>query len=90
MGWLRIMRGAETIRAYRHQAEATRDDMLAKARRQLAAGHAADEVLEQLANTLTNKLIHAPCISLRQAFEQDNVEIIDTARVLLNIPDSES
>lgn len=89
MGWLRIMRGAETIRAFRNQAEATRDDVLARARRQLAAGHAADEVLEQLANTLTNKLIHDPCVSLRQAFEQDHVEIIDTARVLLNIRETD-
>ena len=41
--------------------------MLAKARHQLAAGHDPGEVLDFLANTLTNRLLHAPTAALRQA-----------------------
>jgi glutamyl-tRNA reductase len=40
-----------------------------QARRQLAAGKSADEVIEYLANTLTNRLLHTPTQALRQAAE---------------------
>ena len=39
---------------------------LAKARAQLAAGRDPAEVLDLLAHTLTNKLLHAPSTALRQ------------------------
>ena len=35
----------------------------------LAAGKSADEVIDYLANTLTNRLLHAPTQALRQASE---------------------
>jgi glutamyl-tRNA reductase len=58
-----------TIRALRRQAEEIRLHTLEQARRQLAAGKAADEVIEYLANTLTNRLLHTPTQALRQAAE---------------------
>ena len=39
---------------------------LAKARAQLAAGRDPAEVLDLLAHTLTNKLLHAPSAALRE------------------------
>ena len=41
--------------------------MLAKARRQLANGEDPHVVLDYLAHTLTNRLLHAPTIALREA-----------------------
>jgi glutamyl-tRNA reductase len=58
-----------TIRALREQAEQIRLQTVEQARRQLAAGKSADEVLEFLANTLTNRLLHTPTQALRQAAE---------------------
>jgi glutamyl-tRNA reductase len=58
-----------TIRALRRQADEIRSQTVEQARRQLAAGKSADEVLEYLANTLTNRLLHTPTQALRQAAE---------------------
>ena len=48
------------IRALRQQAEGIRLQTVEQARRMLAAGKSTDEVIEYLANTLTNRLLHAP------------------------------
>jgi glutamyl-tRNA reductase len=58
-----------TIRALRQQADQIRLQTVEQARRQLAAGKSAEEVLEFLANTLTNRLLHTPTQALRQAAE---------------------
>ena len=42
-------------------------EALAKARQQLASGEHPEAVLELLAHTLTNKLLHAPTVALREA-----------------------
>src|SRR3546814_889834 len=63
----------EPVKRLRAHGESARDDILAKARQQLAAGHDANEVLDFLANTLTSRLLHAPTVALRQAaLEGDN------------------
>jgi glutamyl-tRNA reductase len=60
---------APAIRALRQQADAIRIQTLEQARRLLAGGKPADDVLEYLANTLTNRLLHSPTQALRQASE---------------------
>ena len=67
------------IRELRSHGEALRDAALAEARRQLAAGRPADEVLAQLAATLTNRLLHAPSAALREAAEQGDASLADAA-----------
>jgi glutamyl-tRNA reductase len=57
----------EPVKRLRAQGEQARDEILDKARHQLAAGHAPQEVLEFLAHSLTNRLLHAPTAALRQA-----------------------
>ena len=49
-----------------------------QARLMLAHGKSQDEVLSFLANTLTNRLIHAPSQRLRDAAETGDGEIIET------------
>jgi glutamyl-tRNA reductase len=44
----------------------------------LAHGKSQDEVLSFLANTLTNRLIHAPSQRLRDAAETGDGEVIET------------
>ena len=55
------------IRALRLQADGIRSQTVEQAQRLLAAGKSADEVIEYLANTLTNRLLHTPTQALRQA-----------------------
>jgi glutamyl-tRNA reductase len=76
---LKVRDAAPAIRDLRGQAEATRDAALAEARRQLAAGHAPDAVLEQLATTLVNRLMHAPSAALREAAEKGDATLADAA-----------
>jgi glutamyl-tRNA reductase len=57
------------IRTLRNQAEAIRTQSLEQARRMLATGRSSEEVIEYLANTLTNRLLHAPTQALRHAAE---------------------
>jgi glutamyl-tRNA reductase len=73
---LRTRSAAPTIRRLRHEAERTREQTLEQARRMLAAGRDTDDVLEFLAATLTNRLIHAPSQRLREAAESGDQRII--------------
>jgi glutamyl-tRNA reductase len=63
---LRELSAVDVLRAYRQQAERLREEELEKARRLLAAGIPAQEVLTQLARGLTNKLLHAPSVQLKK------------------------
>jgi glutamyl-tRNA reductase len=65
----RAKEAGPAIRALRQQADAIRHQTLEQARRMLAAGKSADDALDYLANTLTNRLLHAPTQALRQASE---------------------
>ena len=51
----------------RRYANARRDATLEKARQMLTGGRSPESALEFLANTLTNKLMHAPSANLRAA-----------------------
>jgi glutamyl-tRNA reductase len=73
-----------TIRALRQQAETIRLHTLEQARRQLAAGKSADEVIEYLANTLTNRLLHTPTQALRQAAELADSTLAEAVSRLLS------
>jgi glutamyl-tRNA reductase len=71
------------IRVLRHQADAIRLQTVEQARRLLAAGKSADEVIEFLANTLTNRLLHAPTHALRQAAELADSALAEAVTRLL-------
>jgi len=63
----------EPLKRLRAHGDSARADVLAKAQQQLAAGHDPHAVLDFLAHTLTNRLLHAPTVALRQAaLEGDN------------------
>lgn len=85
---LQVARFAETLAAstrteplkrLRAHGEAARADVLAKAQQQLAAGQDPNEVLNFLAHTLTNRLLHAPTVALREAALTGNAELARAA-----------
>lgn len=71
------------IRALRQQADAIRVQTLEQARRLLAAGKSTDEVMDYLANTLTNRLLHTPTQALRQAAENADSALTESITRLL-------
>lgn len=85
LAWLRSQGAQETIRDFRTQAELTRDEALQKALAQLNNGLPADEVLQRLAHTLTNKLIHTPCAQLRDAGANERHDLIAASREIFKL-----
>ncbi len=79
MDGLKMLDAVPMIRELRGQAEALRAQTLEQARRMLAAGHAPEEVLEQLAVSLTNRLLHAPSTALRDAAESGDHTLAEAA-----------
>jgi glutamyl-tRNA reductase len=71
------------IRVLRRQADEIRRLSVERARRSLAAGKSADEVIEYLANSLTNRLLHGPTQALRQASELADLELAEAITRLL-------
>ena len=71
------------IRALRRQAEGIRRQTVEQAQRMLAAGKSSEEVIDYLANTLTNRLLHAPTQALRQAAELADLALAETVTRLL-------
>ena len=63
------------LKRLRAHGERARDEALAKARQQLASGRDPQEVLDLLANTLTNRLLHAPTAALREAALTGDAEL---------------
>ncbi len=87
MGWVRSLDAVSTISQYRQQAQALRERELAKALAKLNQGAPAEQVLEKLAHTLTNKLIHAPSTQLSQAGRDGRLDVLDAARELFELKD---
>jgi glutamyl-tRNA reductase len=69
----------EPLKRLRAHGEAAKADALMKAKQQLAAGDDPQAVLDFLAHTLTNKLLHAPTIALREAAISGNAELARAA-----------
>ena len=89
MAWMRGRRVSSIIVRVRESATGARDEVLAKARRRLQSGEPADEVVEYVARTLTNKLLHAPSTGIREAGVSDRQDIVEAARVLFGVAEGE-
>ncbi len=89
MAWLRAQGSVASIRALRRQAEATRDEAMDRARRQLAQGKDPTTVLEMLAHTLTNKFLHVPCTGLREAAAEGDAAMLNLIKTLYRLGDGD-
>ncbi len=85
MGWLRSLDAVSIIQNYRGQAESIRDEVLERSLRQLQNGKEPEEVLQYLAHTLTNKILHTPSTQIRQAGFQGQQSLLKAADALLKI-----
>jgi glutamyl-tRNA reductase len=73
---------APAIRLLRESADAIRQQTVDQAKRMLDAGKSAEDVIDYLANTLTNRLLHTPTQALRQAAESTETAERDLAHAL--------
>jgi glutamyl-tRNA reductase len=86
MGWWRALDGHNPVAGLRRAAEVERDEALARAQALLARGRPPAEALAFLANTLTNKLLHAPSANLRAAALRGDAELLRAAERLFDTP----
>ncbi|WP_198263679.1 glutamyl-tRNA reductase [sulfur-oxidizing endosymbiont of Gigantopelta aegis] len=89
MNWLRSLNSIATVRQYREQAESIRDAVLANAKKQINNGKPVEQVLNDVARQLTNKLIHKPCVQIKQAGMDGRTELVDAAIELFDLPTDE-
>jgi glutamyl-tRNA reductase len=89
MNWIQSLGAVSTIRGVREQAIQLRDDELQQALKLIQAGKDPQQVLEQFAHRLTNKLIHQPSVQLKQAAYDGRIELLDAAREIFNLKDAD-
>ena len=90
-GFLRWLDGrtvVPTIAALQEHHDRLRATELDRARRLLAAGTAAEQVLEQLARGLTNKFLHAPMQALNNAGAAERAQLLSLLHHLYDLPDA--
>ncbi len=80
--WQRSLGAVDVIAQIRQGTMEMSKEVLNKAKKQLAAGQDAEEVLDFLANTLTNKFLHQPSTKLRQASQEERDDVLAIAQDL--------
>ncbi len=85
--WMESRDAAPTIRALRQQARSYRDEVLDKARSKLRGGESVETVMQFVADTLANKLLHAPSAALKRADSVEQALLLNAAQTLFDLPD---
>ncbi len=85
LSWLRSQGALSTIKDFRIHAEKTRDETLEKTLALMRNGMSAEEALQRLAHTLTNKLIHTPSAQIREAGANERHDLIAAAREIFKL-----
>ncbi len=76
----RIRDNQALLRQFRQRAEAARDEELARALQRLGDERDAEKVIERLARDLTNKLVHGPIATIRDASADGRTDILNYLR----------
>ena len=82
LDWQRSLGSVDVIAQIRQHTQNISDEVLNKAKKQLASGQNAEEVLDYLAHTITNKFLHQPSTHLRLASQDDRDDILNLAQNL--------
>ena len=85
--WLEGRAVVPTITALHGHHDALRAAELERAKRLLANGTPADQVLEQLARGLTHKFLHGPTQALNEAGEAERAELLAMLQRVYHLPD---
>ncbi len=85
MGWWNSLDVVETICTLRQQAQEARHRIVKNAKRMIDNGKTPYEAIDYLAHTLTNTLMHSPCVQLRQAGYDGREELVKAAQQLFEL-----
>jgi len=88
LGWMRSLDAVDAIREFRESGEAMRDQATDTALRQLQSGKDPEQVVQELARQLTNRLLHTPCEQMREAGYNGRIELLDAASELFQLNSS--
>jgi glutamyl-tRNA reductase len=82
---LRALGATDTIRSYREQVQDTTAMLLQKSQKQLSLGQDPEQVLAQLARSLSNKIMHTPTQRMREAAQQGDNNLLNAAKSLFDL-----
>lgn len=68
------------IQSYRARMHKTRDEVLKNALREYTMGDKPEEILQKMAYTLTNKLLHDPCLWFKEAAAHQDWNFTEIAK----------
>ncbi|MGB5290391.1 MAG: glutamyl-tRNA reductase [Lysobacterales bacterium] len=88
MRWLNSARAAVYLRNLHKHARQNSDELVARALRKIKAGNDPKQVVTQLANTLTKRILHLPSTRLRQAAEEQDDDLLRVANRLFEPEDN--
>jgi len=88
MGWWKSLDVVNTICHLRDQAEDIREKIVKKSKAMIDNGKSPHEVIDFLAHTLSNSLMHQPCVQLRQAGYDGREELVTAALQLFQLTDN--
>lgn len=88
ISWWNSLDTIELICHLRERAQDNRHRVVKKAKRMLDNGKSPYEVVDYIAHTLTNTLMHSPCAQLRQAGYDGRDDLVTAARQLFQLPDN--
>lgn len=78
MNWLESLSDLNLVKIFRRQVDQVRQQELDKAKQMLSQGNDPEKVLERLAYSLSNKLMHEPTVQMRQASLSGRKEVLKT------------
>lgn len=87
MRWLNSARAAVYLKNLHKHARKNSDELVTKALRKIEAGKDPEQVVRQLAHTLTKRILHLPSTRLRQAAEVQDDELLRVANRLFEPED---
>lgn len=90
MDWLNSLDSVKTIRAIREQASDIQQKALIIALKKLQRGADPEQVMQELAHSLTNKLIHNPSSNLRHADPEQRDSLLQAAQQLFGLLEDSS
>lgn len=73
------------VQQFRQHADEVRQEALDRARQRLDNGQDSADVMQRLAHELTNKLIHAPTVAIRDASVDQRADYLESLRALYGL-----
>lgn len=82
---LRSLEATPMIKRFRSHIERLCEAELVKAMQNYEQGESPDEVLKQMSRSVANKLMHAPCMTMKQASSEGRPEVLKAAHELFGM-----